>query len=133
MSGNSHPVQRADRVAVISLPDEIDAANYGQVQAVLLQAVRDGAAVLVADMTGTVFCASDGVQALVSVHRAAAAAGVRLRLAIGAGSPAVRRVLVLTGADQLLDIYPDRDAALCGPAGNGSSPAASSQEEPRPS
>jgi anti-anti-sigma factor len=114
LSGDSHPVRRAERVAVISLPDEIDVTNSGQVQAMLLQAVQDGAAVLVADMTGTVFCASDGVQALVSAHSAAAAAGVRLRLAVGAGSPAVRRVLALTGADRLLDVYPDPDAALAG-------------------
>src|ERR1700690_812349 len=125
LSRDSHPVAWAGRQAVITLPEEIDTTNSGQVHTVLLQTVDDGATALVADMTGTVFCASAGIQVLVNVHKAAVAAGAGLRVAVV--SPMVRRVLELTGATHLLDIYPDLDAALAG-AASGTAPA--SQQPP---
>jgi anti-anti-sigma regulatory factor len=54
---------------------------------------------------------------LFRASQAATAAGVALRLAVGAHP--VRRVLELTGADQVIDTYPDLDAAAHGPAATG--------------
>jgi anti-anti-sigma factor len=98
-------------IVVVTLPGEIDITNESHVRDALAGALRSGAAVLVADATATAFCDCAGVNALTSAHRQASAAGARLRLA---ASPAVVRVLQLTGAYQLLDIYLAMPAALEG-------------------
>jgi anti-anti-sigma factor len=97
------------RPAVVTLPSEIDVRNDGQVQATLARALGDGMAVLVADATGTTFCGCSGAHALVRAHHQAAATGAQLRVA---ASPAVLRMLELTGADHVLDTYPTLDTAL---------------------
>lgn len=114
MSRDVCPVRRAGGEAVIVLPAEIDVTNADQVGAELMRLLDGGAVMLVVDMTETVFCDSAGIQMLLRAHRQAAAAGAGLRLA--ASARAVRRVLELTGADQVMDIYPDLDAATDGPA-----------------
>jgi anti-sigma B factor antagonist len=98
------------RLAVVTLPGEIDISNDGQVQATLTSALDDGTAVLVADAGGTTFCGCSGVTALLLTHHRAAAAGAQLRLVVG--SPSMRRILELTAADQVLNTYPTLAAAL---------------------
>jgi anti-anti-sigma factor len=97
------------QTVVVTLPAEIDVANGGQVHDALAQALCGGAAVLVADATGTTFCDCAGVGALVRAHHQAAAAGAQLRVT---ASPAVRRILELTGTNHLLHTYPTVNAAL---------------------
>jgi anti-sigma B factor antagonist len=96
---------------VVTLPAEIDISNDGLVEDELTSALGDGVAVLVADGTRTTFCASAGMSVLIRTHRQAQAAGIQLRVV---ASPAVRRILELTGADQVLDAYPDLADALAG-------------------
>ena len=109
-SPHPHPVAGpGPQTAVVTLPGEIDLANGEQVHDALARPLRDGAAVLVADVTRATFFASAGVKELMHAHHQAAAAGAQLRVA---ASPAVRRILELTGASQLLDIYPTVTAAL---------------------
>lgn len=110
MSPDMSPVRRVGEDSVIVLPAEIDVTNADQVGAELLRAVDASAAMLVIDMTGAVFCDSSGIQILLRAHRRAVAAGTELRLATS--SPAVRRVLELTGTDLVIDIYPDLGAAM---------------------
>jgi anti-sigma B factor antagonist len=97
------------QLAVVTLPDEIDTSNDGQVQDTLTSALDDGTAVLVADAGATAFCGCSGVTALLLTHHRAAAAGAQLRVV---GSPSMRRILELTGADQVLNTYPTLAAAL---------------------
>ena len=97
---------------IVTLPEEIDITNDGQVQDILARALSDRTAVLVADGSGTSFCGRSGVAALLSAHRRAATAGTQLRVA---ASPALRRILELTGADHRLDTYPTLATALAGP------------------
>jgi anti-sigma B factor antagonist len=117
MSGGSSPSHATavsgPQTLVVALPGEIDFSNDGQVQDALTRALDNGTAVVVADGGGTSFCASSGVTALLAAHRQAAAAGRQLRVA---ASPAMRRVLELTGADHVLDTYPTLTAALAGRA-----------------
>jgi len=101
---------RQPRLAVVTLPDEIDISNDGQVQDTLTRALDDGTAVLVADAGRTTFCGCSGVTALLLTHHRAAAAGTQLRLVVG--SPPMRRILQLTAADQVLNTYPTLAAAL---------------------
>ena len=98
------------RLAVVTLPGEIDISNDGQVQDTLTSALDDGTAVLVADAGGTAFCGCSGVTALLLTHHQAAAAGAQLRVVVG--SPSMRRILELTAADQVLNTYPTLAAAL---------------------
>jgi anti-sigma B factor antagonist len=98
------------RLAVVTLPGEIDISNDRQVQDTLTSALDDGTAVLVADAGGTTFCGCSGVTALLIAHDRAAAAGAQLRVV--AGSPPMRRILELTAADQVLNTYPTLAAAL---------------------
>jgi anti-sigma B factor antagonist len=112
----------ARQPAVVALPSEIDLTNADKVHDALTRARESGTAVIVADATETTFCDCAGVRALIRAHRQATAAGTDLRVASTA-SPAVRRILELTGADQVLDTYPTLTAALDGPARAPASPA----------
>jgi anti-sigma B factor antagonist len=100
---------------VIALPAEIDMDNARQVRQQLYSALTPGAAVVVADMTATVFCDSTGVRALVMAHQHARAANAELRLAIS--SLSVLRVMAIMRLDSVLRIYPSLDVALAPPAG----------------
>jgi anti-anti-sigma factor len=98
------------RLAVVTLPGEIDTSNDGQVQDALTRALDDGTAVLVADAGGTTFCGCSGVTALLLTHHRAAASGAQLRVVVG--GPPMWRMLELTAADQVLNTYPTLAAAL---------------------
>ena len=107
--------------ALVTLPEEIDVGNGVQVQEALIgAALQDETAVLVADAGRTTFCGCAGVAALMHAHDQAALGGVHLRVV--ADSPGLRRILKLTGADQILDIYPTLPAALAGRPGPASQP-----------
>lgn len=104
------PPERS-RQTVVTLPGEIDITNDGHVQDTLTCALDDGTAVLIADATRTSFCDCSGVHVLLRIHHKAAAAGAQLRVV---ASPAMRRILKLTGADRVLDTYPALAAAQAG-------------------
>jgi anti-sigma B factor antagonist len=106
------PVVWLSKVAVVTLPVEIDIANADRVRDDLLSILNRGAATLIVDMGGTTFCDSAGVNALVRAHKRATANDSDMRLVVGA--PAVRRVLDITGVDHLIDIYPSVAASLAG-------------------
>ena len=110
MPADSIPIQWTLRGVVARLPDEIDATNSELVRGALREVLDSAPAVLVADMTLTTYCCSEGMQALVDVHQAAQRAGIPLRIA--GLHPLVRRMLMLTGINELLDVYPSIDAAL---------------------
>lgn len=97
------------RAVVVTLPAEIDITNGGQIHDAVARALTETAAVLVADAAGTAFCDCAGVSALTRAHHQAVVAQSQLRVV---ASPAVRRVLEMTGASQLLNVYPTVDAAL---------------------
>jgi anti-sigma B factor antagonist len=95
---------------VVSLPDEIDISNVGQVREDLLSIINRGTALLVVDMSTTTFCDSAGVDALVRAFKRATASGVGMRLVVA--TSAVQRILAITGVDHLIDIYPTVAAAM---------------------
>lgn len=101
---------RQPRLAVVTLPGEIDISNDGQVQDTLTRALDDGTEVLVADAGGTTFCGCAGVTALLRAHHQAVAAGAQLRVVVS--RPSMRRILELTAADRVLNTYPTLAAAL---------------------
>lgn len=107
------PVLWIGRAAVATLPAEIDVTNADPIRAELLSVVSQGAALLVADLSRTTFCDSAGVSTLVRTLRRTSANRAVLRLVVN--TPAVQRVLSITGVDRLLEVFPSVSAALAGP------------------
>lgn len=112
MSGNRRVVW-VGRVAVMTLPAEVDISNADQLREDLFALVAQDASLVIADMSATTFCDSAGVTVLVRAARKASANGAGLRVATSA--PAVVRVLAITGVDRLIEIYPSVAAAMADP------------------
>jgi sigma-B regulation protein RsbU (phosphoserine phosphatase) len=110
VTGPELPVAWSGRHAVITMPDEIDAANSAGVASRLSAVIGRSPGVMTADLTGTVFCDSTGIRVLARAHEVAAAAGIQMRLAVG-DSP-VTRMLQLTGLDRLMPPYRDARQSL---------------------
>ena len=104
------PVQWIGQQALVTLPQHINSGNAGQIREQLLWIINRGAAVLIADLTGTLSCDFSGADALARAHHRAVANGAELRLVVTAD--VVRRVLARNGLDRLVAIYPDLDGAL---------------------
>lgn len=115
MSQEHYPVLWIGQVAVVTLPEEIDVTNAETVQVELLASLDQSATLLIADMSKTNFCDSSGVSAMVRVFKRAAASGSGLRLVVS--TPAVQRVLSITGVDRMVDVFPSVAASLAGPYG----------------
>jgi anti-sigma B factor antagonist len=113
VSQERFPVLWIGQVAVITLPDEIDVNNAALVQEDLLSVLDHGATLLVADLSKTTFCDSAGVSALVQTFRRAAESGSSMRLVVA--TPAVQRVLSITGVDRLVEVFPSVAGSLAGP------------------
>ena len=94
--------------AVVTMPAEIDAVNADAVREAVFAGASHGAAVLIIDMGATTFCDSAGVRVIVDTYNQAAATRTRLLLV----AMAVRRILTLSGVDQLIPVYPTLEAAL---------------------
>jgi anti-anti-sigma factor len=115
------PVQYQDGCAVVVLPAEIDIGNAPVVGDVLRALLDQGASGLVADMTGTSFCDVAGVREILRAYRQAQSLGAWVRVVVP--QRLVRRIFTLTGAEGLVMIYPELDAALPCPAGPSRHPA----------
>src|SRR2546423_12592356 len=98
MSAKGCEVRWIARRAAAAMPAEIDVANADEIHRALVSAASLGAPVLIVDMSGTTFCDSAGVQAIIAAHKQAAAADTQLRLV----APAVMRILTLVGVGQLV-------------------------------
>ena len=120
----------APQIVVITLPTAIDASNNGLVQTALTSALATRPAVLIADGTETAFCDSSGMAALIRARRRAVVAGAELRLVMTGSS--VRRLLRLTGADQVLPVYPSLADARADGSHQTPLPSAAAPEQGRP-
>ena len=108
---------QAPPAVVVCLPDEIDMSNHRQAGEQLAAALRAGHPVVIADLSQTVFCDSAGIRILCRAHQDAASRGAELRFVIS--HPGVLRVLQVTGADQILHIYPTPESAHPGNPASG--------------
>jgi len=94
---------------VVTFPGHVGISNVDQLRDRLLAVINRGAAVLIADMTGTTSCEHSGVEAIAQACQRAGINGTQVRLA--ATAPSVRRVLAIEGLDRLVSIYPSLEAA----------------------
>jgi anti-anti-sigma factor len=108
MSVEGYELRRMGRHGVVTVPAEVDVTNTDEVRRALLSAVSQDVPVLIIDMSGTTFCDSTGVQAIIATYRQTAAIGTELRLV----ATAMLRILTVIGVDQVIPIYPDLNAAL---------------------
>ena len=95
---------------MVTLPEHIGAADSGPIRKQLLELLDRGAALLIADMTGTLSCDHSGADALLRVYQHASVGGAQLRVAVTA--LAVRQVLQASGLDRLVAIYPSVGTAI---------------------
>jgi len=123
MAGVRYPIEIVRDVPVVAALEEIDVSNAGLLQAVLGEAAALGHGTFVVDMTGTRFCASAGLSALVRAHNRAVADSGELRLVVPA-SALVLRVFAVSGLDQMIPNFADLDEAL--------QPAPTAPSPPRP-
>jgi anti-anti-sigma factor len=110
MRDEAFPVRWVGRQAIVAFPEHIGVSNAGQLREQLLSVINRGAAVLIADMTGTVSCDHAGVDAVARAYQRAVVSGTQLRLVVTAR--VVRRVLGVEGMDRLVSIYPSLDTAI---------------------
>ncbi len=97
-------------VVVVSLAGTLDAWAEPEVRATLKAVLDGGASRIVLDLVDLRRIDSSGLSALLSVLKAARAAGGDVVLL--SPSPAVVSVLRLTRLDQILEAYDDEGAAL---------------------
>jgi anti-anti-sigma factor len=102
-------VRELGSMAVLTPPDEIDASNAGRLREGLIETLT-GHSVVIVDMSDNAFCDSSGIRALVIGMQRARDAGCSLRIVLG-GS-AVRRILKITGVDQVLSTFESLDEAV---------------------
>src|SRR5437764_7018831 len=121
MADDQFPVEWTGRQAVVGFPGRVDVSNVGQLRDRLLSVINRGAAVLIADMTGTISCDHCLVDAVARACQRAAVSGTQLRLVVPA--PLIRRVLIIEGLDRLVSIYPSLETAIAAGQPGGITPA----------
>jgi anti-anti-sigma factor len=109
MRDDPFPVEWTGRQAVVVFPGHVGISNVDQLRDRLLAVINRGAAVLIADMTGTASCDHAGVEAIARACQRAAISGTQVRLVVTA--PGVRRVLAIEGLDRMVPVYPSLEAA----------------------
>jgi len=108
VSVDDYELRRIGQHGVVTVPAEVDVTNSAEVRKALLAAASQDVPILIIDMSGTKFCDSTGVQAIIAAYTQAAATGTGVRLV----ASAALHILTVVGVDQLIPIYPDLEAAL---------------------
>ena len=107
------PGPQAARCQTVPMPAELDIGNADDLRHDLVTAADKGFAVVIADLTDTLFCDCAAVSALLIAGQYAAAVGAEVRVVARAWP--VLRTFELTELDRHLAVYPDIGAALGGP------------------
>ncbi|MFJ9847371.1 STAS domain-containing protein [Kitasatospora sp. NPDC101155] len=100
---------------IVHLDGEVDQDDRGTLDDVLAKALADRPPGLIIDLSGLAFFYSVCLNALLTARLDAKAAGVEIMLA--APPPQTRRVLEITGADEVFSIHTSVRAALAAAAG----------------
>lgn len=98
------------RHAVVTMPTDIDLTNAAGVYRLLATVAAQSPEIITVDLTGTAFCDSAGVSALLNARGVIVDADGELRIALGQ-SP-IGRVLQLCGVDQVIPIFTDVAGSL---------------------
>jgi anti-anti-sigma factor len=110
MAEGREPVARTGQQAVVVFPEHVDMSNAAQIRGQLLAVFDCGAAVVIADMSATVWCDYVGIDAVALACQRAAVRQAELRLV--ATAPTVRRLLAAEGLDRMVPVYSSVEAAI---------------------
>jgi anti-sigma B factor antagonist len=100
----------AGEPVIVTLPEEVDLSNAGTVWDGLFAMLNDPALVI-ADMSRTIFCDSTGMRMLVVARNRAEFSGATLRIVVRPGGT-VARSLAVVGFEHVLPIYYSLEDAL---------------------
>jgi anti-sigma B factor antagonist len=95
--------ERVNGTARVRLEGEMDLAVIGEVDREMQRAEATDAERIVLDLDGLEFMDASGIRLLLELNERSQSNGGRLRIT-GIGAPQVRRVLELTGVDELLPL-----------------------------
>lgn len=98
---------------IVRLDGEVDHAQCERLEAALTAPVSGFPHLVVVDLSGVTFCDSAGLNTLLKIRRALEASA-HGHLVLAALSMPMRRLLAITGADEVFAISPDVQAALGG-------------------
>jgi anti-sigma B factor antagonist len=102
-----------DTTQVVAVRGEIDIFTAPEFKERITSAIDAGRERVVVDLSGTTFIDSSSLGVLISAHRRLS--GRDARLVIACDVPAVLNTFKITGLDNVLELVPDRDAALAPP------------------
>jgi anti-anti-sigma factor len=127
MTDEIGPAGRAGPVTVVPFPEHLDASGAAAMSDQIRAALRDGATVLVADMSATSWCDRAGLDALIRAYQLAAVSQAELRLVVTGAS--VGRLVAGAGLDRLVPLFGSVEAAVAvpGPEGNAAPDSAAAQ------
>jgi anti-sigma B factor antagonist len=101
-AGLTFSLERRDREVCLAVAGELDLATHPALCAAAVEVLQPPVRALLLDLGGVTFCGAAGVTSLLTIRRAAAAAGISLVLT--GTQPSVRRVLDLFGTSALIPI-----------------------------
>jgi anti-sigma B factor antagonist len=105
------PTWRTSRYTVVELPEQVDTSNADAVREQLLALLNSGDEPIIADLTGTTFCDSSAVNALLRANTRARATGRPLYAAV-APSGIVRKVFDITAVARAIPTFDDVGSAV---------------------
>jgi anti-anti-sigma factor len=107
------PTWRTSRYTVVQLPEQIDTSNADSVREHLLAELNASASAkpLIADLTGTAFCDSSAINALLRAHTRARAVGCQM-YAAAPSKGIVRKVFEITAIAHLIPTCEDVGSAI---------------------
>lgn len=106
----SFTLERADELLVVNVEGQLVVSNRQEFKQAILDAVEQGARLVVVDFTSSGYIDSSGLGALVSLSRRLRDSGGDLRL-VGLNDD-LRTLFELTRLDALFPLYPTRADAL---------------------
>ncbi len=110
MTDGIAPAGRTDASAVVVFPEQVDERQAAEAADRLVAAFREGAGVVVADLSGTAWCDPVAVEALMRAYRYGVVCQAELRLVVSA--PAVEHLVRGAGLDRLVPVYPSLHLAI---------------------
>ncbi|GAA4519862.1 hypothetical protein GCM10023191_095900 [Actinoallomurus oryzae] len=105
------PTWRTSRYTVVELPEQIDTSNADGVREQLLALLNSGGEPIIADLTGTTFCDSSAVNALLRAYTRARATDRPLYAAVPPGG-IVRKVFEITAVARAIPTFDDVGSAV---------------------
>jgi len=113
MADGIRPAEWIGRHVVVALPEHIEGADAARVGDQLLNAIADGATVVVADLSATVSCDQAGIDVLSRAYLRASITQAELRLVVDTAAAA--DLVTSIGLDRLVAVFSSVPAAQQAP------------------